>query len=641
MATMDVTQVGGLKKTIHILNKVGEFSRWTNIIGLSGFFIMVVLSFVDVIMRYFFNSPIRYVSELIEVGMITSIFLAIAYTQNQKGHISVDVIVSRLTPKPRVILEFITTVLGLGIFAIIIWQNVVEIPFVLANNIVHTQSFPVSKAPFLALIVLGCSILWIFLVRDLLVKIVEARELGMSWYNWLLMFSIPALILVFAMLWAQPTLWQMSYITVGFIGIIALLVLFLMGMPISFSLFLISFLFVGHIRGANIAFDIIATDFYRTAGTYSFSAVNFFVLIGFFCLFAAFGVDLYRAAYKWIGHIRGGLAIATIGACTGYAAIVGDCISAVATMGSVALPEMKKYNYDNRLTTGCICAGAILGPIIPPSVTFLFYGLFTHMSIGDLFVAGIIPGLITAILFIVAVYIWCRISPSAGLAGEKSTWRERIISLKATTPVVILFILVIGGIYKGVFTPTEGGSIGAGIVFLLSLVMRRFTWKSFTGAMLDSGKVISMIFLIVIGGVMFTHFMAWCNMSDTITKYIASLHLAPVVYVIATLIVMFVLGCFMDIMPILLIVVPILHPIAVSLGIDPIWFAVLVVLDINLGSLTPPVGIVLFVMKGIAKDIPMDTIYKGTLPFVVGSVLAMAIVFVAPSLATWLPSVLK
>jgi tripartite ATP-independent transporter DctM subunit len=413
------------------------------------------------------------------------------------------------------------------------------------------------------------------------------------------------------------------------------------GYAISFALLLVSFIFTFHIRGSTIAFDIIATDIYRTTGTYSFSAVNFFVLVGYFCLFAGFGADLYRAAYKWFGHLRGGLAIATVGACTGYAAIVGDSLSATATMGAVALPEMKKYKYDDRLSAGSICGGAFLGPIIPPSVTFVFYGLFTKMSIGDLFVAGIIPGVIIAMIFCTIIIVWCQRNPSIGPPGEKSTWLPRIVSLKAGGPVLILFVLVIGGIYMGAFTPTEGGSIGAMISFLLGLGMRRFTWKNFAEAMLESGKVISMIFLIIIGAVLFTRFAAWCNMSETITSFFVGLGLSPLVFAAVVLFIFFILGCIMDIMPLLLIGVPILHPIAVSLGLNPIWFAVLVVLVINLGSLTPPVGLILFVFKGMAKNISMATVYRGAMPFVIGILLGMVLIFFIPSLATWLPAALK
>jgi TRAP-type C4-dicarboxylate transport system permease small subunit len=371
--------MGGLNALINVLNKVGVFSRWTNVIGITGFFLMICFTFVDVIMRYVFNSPIRYVTELVEVMMITSIFLAIAHTLNVDGHVSVDLITSKLKPRPRLILDFLTTILGLGIFTIVIWQTIEEIPWILANNVIHTQSFHVSKAPFLAIIALGSTCLWLLLLRNLLVKIVEVQKLGMKGYHWLLMFGLPVAVLALAGLWAQPTLMQTSLTTAGMIGIIAALVLFLAGMPISFALFFVSFLFSFHIRGANIAYDIVATDIYRTTGTYSFAAVNFFVLLGFFCLYAGFGTDLYYAAYRWFGHLRGGLGTATVGACTGFAAIVGDSLSATATMGAVALPEMKKYNYDNRLSAGSICGGSFLGPIIPPSVTFIFYGLFTKV----------------------------------------------------------------------------------------------------------------------------------------------------------------------------------------------------------------------------------------------------------------------
>jgi TRAP-type C4-dicarboxylate transport system permease small subunit len=256
-------------------------------------------------MRYVFHSPIRYVTECVEVMMITSIFLAIAHTQDVKGHVNVDIITSKLKPRARLILEFVTTVLGLATFAVIIWQIVKEIPWVIANNMVHTQSFLVSKSPFLIVIALGCTALWLLLLRDLLVKIREARQIGMNWFYWLLAVILPAGMLVLAWIWAQPTMLQTSLTLAGGIGVLVALVLFLMGMPISFALLFTSIVFTMHIRGMDIAFNVIAADIYRTAGTYSFASVNFFVLLGFFCLFARFGEDLYFAAYKWMGHPAG------------------------------------------------------------------------------------------------------------------------------------------------------------------------------------------------------------------------------------------------------------------------------------------------------------------------------------------------
>jgi C4-dicarboxylate transporter, DctM subunit len=244
-------------------------------------------------------------------------------------------------------------------------------------------------------------------------------------------------------------------------------------------------------------------------------------------------------------------------------------------------------------------------------------------------------------MFCVTIYVWCRIKPLAGPSGEKSPWRPRLTSLKAGGPVAFLFIVVIGGIYLGIFTPTEGGAIGALGSFVIGLVMRRYTRKNFAQSLLETGKTASMVFLILIGGLMFTRFAAWCNLSGTVSNFIHMLALSPIGYTLVAIIMLFILGCFMDIMPIILIGIPILHPIAVALGINPIWFAILACVTINLGALTPPVGINLFVLKGLNKEISMTTIYAGSIPFVLGTLATIIILFAVPSLVTWLPSIMK
>lgn len=634
-------KMNGLNKAISILSKVGIFSRWTNVIGIAVLFLMVCVTFVDVILRYIFNSPIKGVLEITEVLMILAVFLAVAHTQNEKAHVTVDLVTGRLSPKARIVMELITALLGLGIFAVAIWRVFVQTLYFAAHNQMHSQYFNIPSTPFAAIIVLGCTLLWLLLLRDYLSKLVEGLKSSFAWHQWLWVVIVPVVIIVLAVFWMQPDLWKMSLSMVGLIGVIVSLILFLMGMPISFALILTSFVFVSHIRGLNIGLDMVGTELYRTTGSYSYSVLPFFVLMGFMCLHARFGEDLYFAAYKWVGHLKGGMAIATIGACTGFAAIVGDSVAATATMGAVALPQMRKYHYDDRLSAGSIVGGATLGPIIPPSVVFILFGLLTKVSIGDLFIAGIFPGLVIAAVFCGIIFFWCRINPKAGPAGEKSSWVPRLISLRAGGPVLVLFVVVIGGIYMGAFTPTEGGAIGAVVAFLLGLIMRRFTWKSFSQTLIDGGKTVSMVFLILIGGLMFTRLAAWCNMSSAVANFINGLGLPAPGFMVLVMVLLLILGCFIDLMPLLLIGVPILFPIAMSMGINPIWFGMLVCITINVGAITPPVGINLFVLKGLNKEIPMGVIYTGSLPFCIGTIVAIAILFFVPAISTWLPAALK
>jgi len=331
------------------------------------------------------------------------------------------------------------------------------------------------------------------------------------------------------------------------------------------------------------------------------------------------------------------LAITTIAASTAMSATVGDNVSVTATMTAVSLPEMRKYKYDDRLSAGCIAAGGTLGPIIPPSVVFIVYGLLTQVSIGSLLVGGILPGVILAFSFAVAIFIWCRINPNIGPPGERSSWGQRIKSLSATGPVLVLFLLVIGGMYFGIFTPNEAGGIGAIGTLILMLAYRRCSWKQFTQSLLDTVKVSSMVFLMVIGAQLFTRFCAWCDLGTSITNALNALGLSPFWDVIIIEAAFFILGFCVDPLPLLMMGVPIVHPIIVALGIDPIWFAVTTCIVINIGVISPPEGIVLFTIKAMAGDIPIGTIFRGVMPFVYASGVSVILLFAFPAIVTWLP----
>jgi tripartite ATP-independent transporter DctM subunit len=631
----------GLNKAVNILDRVGIFSRWTNVIGVAALSCMILVTFVNVFLRYVFNRPIAGVEAITEVIMICAIFFAVAHTHNTKSHISVDLVSNKLTEKPRLALEFITNLLSAGLFGIVSWRTLEHAIFLIQDSRVHDKFIGIPSGPFGVVIVIGCVSLFLLLIRDLLSQINDSLKFRLNWRYWLVMIGIPVVVVAFVYFWMQPDLWDIDLTTVGIIGVVFSLILFLSGMPVAYALIITSVIFLSHIRGLETALNMIGTEVYRNSGSYNWSVLPFFVTMGFICLFARFGEDLYFSAYKWIGHIKAGLSLATISACTGFAAIVGDSVSSTATMGAVALPQMKQYKYDDRLSAGCIVSGAGLGPIIPPSVAFIIIGVLTGLSIGDLFIAGVIPGIVIAGCYILTIYIWSRINPKVGPAGERSGWKARIISLRAGGPVLALFLLVIGGIYWGVFTPTEGGAIGAVGALLIGLVMVRFNWTRIYETLLESGKVISMTFIILIGSIMFTRFAAWCNLSNTLQDSIISMGLSPTLFTIVILAALLLLGCFIDLPPLLLIGIPLVYPVAVSLGINPIWFCVITVIVINLGAITPPVGINLFVLKGVDKTMPIGRIYAGVWPFVVGSIVAVAILFVAPALTTWLPQVLR
>ena len=634
--------MSAINRAISVLNKVGIFSRWTNIIGITALFSMIVLNFVDVILdTRLIHHPFKGTTALTEIMMIIGIWLAMAHSQNEKGHLSIDVITSRLSPRNRLSVDFIASILSLGTVAIIIWKTIDQAIYFGEKHMMHAQFLAIPSAPFAAIIALGAIAFWLLIFRDFLKIIVEAVQTHVSGFRWAVMIAVPVILAVLIVLFMQKGFWQIDLNLLAVIGIAFFLVLMLAGVPLATTMILTAIIFISNIRGSLTAFDMIATDMYRTSGSYAFSVLPFFMMMGFFALHARFGEDLYKAGYKWVGHMRGGLSYATIGACTGFAAIVGDPVASVSTMGSAAYPEMKKYNYDDHLSSGSIVAGSSLGPIIPPSSAFILVGLLTGVPIGTMLISGVVPGLLMAAIFCLVVYFWCRIYPDAGPAGERSAWKSRFISLKAGGPVLVVFLVCIGGIYMGIFTPTRGGAVGAFAAFVIALFMKRYNWKNFTQALLDGGKNVSTVFFILIGAQMFTRFLAWCNLSNNMTDFISGLGMSPTAFMIATMFFFLIMGCFIDILPMILIGFPVFFPIAMVLGIDPIWFCLLLVIIINLGGMTPPVGIIMFVFKNIRKDIPIATIYKGTLPFVLATIAAIIIIFLVPSLATWLPNLIK
>jgi tripartite ATP-independent transporter DctM subunit len=638
---VEISEKNWVDKVIHYLGYVGIFSRWTNWISMSIILIMTLLTFVDVIARYVFNSPILGVLEITDVMMICAVSLGIAYTQDQKGHVGIDLISSALKPKARIVLEFAVNFLGIEMFVIFVRQTFIQTLYFAYWHLPQGKFAALPRTPFSAIIVIGGILLTLVLLRDLLRNVAEAQKQQFSLRHWILMLGLPICITILVIFWMQPTLMHMNLVMVGLIGCIVSVILFMTGMPASFSMIIAGFVFIGHIRGTYTALDTISVVPYSTMGSYLWSVVIFFTFMGFLVYYARFGEDLYRAAYKWIGHIKGGLAIATIGGCAAMSAIIGDGTAVAATMTSVSLPEMRKYRYSDILSTGSIIGGSTLGPIIPPSTLFIIYGLLTQMSIGKLFVAGIIPGILFALIFSFVIYFWCRRNPQMGPPGPKETWGPRMSSLSAGGPVVILFLLVIGGLYAGIFTPLEGGGIGCVGAMILALIYKRLKWGNFTTSLLATSKVVSFVFLLIIGAQIFAQFTAWCNISDQLTTIVTNAHLPPRLIVFFIEIVLFLLGFAIDPLPLILIAIPVLHPVVVAMGVDPIWFAVITCLNINLAVITPPQGIILFTVKTMAKDIPISTIFKGAMPFVYATIAGIALCWFIPSIITWLPNILK
>jgi tripartite ATP-independent transporter DctM subunit len=377
---------------------------------------------------------------------------------------------------------------------------------------------------------------------------------------------------------------------------------------------------------------------YATAAAYGLSVIPLFMLMGMFLSYGGLGKDIFEAANAWLGHVKGGMAMATIGAIAVWSAISGSATATAASIGSIVLPEMKKHGYSDALATACVAAGGTLDILIPPSSVLVLYGILTEESIGKLLIAGTLPGILLAFFFAIVVYIWVRRHPKAAPVQPTVPFGRRVRALKPIWAVVVIFILVMGGIYRGFFTPTEAAAVGAFISLLISLISRRFQRSAMTQALGEAASTTAMLFFILIGAIVFSRFLAVTRIPFELSTFISSLDVPRWVIMGIIMVVMIFLGCFIEGISLMVLTVPILYPLIIELGYDGVWFGVMVVTLLNIGMVTPPVGINVYVTAGVAKDVPLMTIFRGAFPFWL-AMIAGAILFVAfPQIVLWLVS---
>jgi len=434
----------------------------------------------------------------------------------------------------------------------------------------------------------------------------------------------------------------MSPAVIGLIGVIAFFVLLLLKKPVAFAMALVGFLGFCALTSFDSGLYMVSTELYTNFSSYSLSVIPMFVWMGYLAYHSGIGTDLYNFAYKMIGHWPGGLAVATQFACGLFGAVCGSNTATAATMGAIALPEMRKYKYDDSLSTASIAAGGVLGVLIPPSVIFIVYGMSTEQSIGKLFLAGIIPGILLMLLYIGTILIRTAGNPDLGPKGPKASWKERFNALgKGLGETLAIFAISMGGLVFGWFTPTEAGAVGVSGVLFVSLLRRRINMKKLIASLKDTTKTSAMIMLIVAGAMMFGRFMAVSRLPFELANWTASLSLPPMVIMMIIILIYLFLGCFIDALAMVLLTIPIFYPVAVTtLGFDPIWFGVIVVMVVAMGVITPPVGMNVYIIKGIAKDVPLEKIFKGVWPFLICILIAIALLIIFPSIATFLPNLL-
>jgi len=435
----------------------------------------------------------------------------------------------------------------------------------------------------------------------------------------------------------------MSEFAAGIIGITAFFTLLALRMPIAYAMALVGFAGFSYLVSLPAAFSMVTQEIYSTFASPSLSVIAMFVWMGFLAFYSGIGTKLYVFAYKLIGHFPGGLAIATQAACAVFGAICGSNTATAATMGAIALPEMRKYKYDTSLATAGIAAGGVLGVLIPPSVIFIVYGMSTEQSVGALFMAGIIPAIILMLLYMIAIYILAKRNPDIAPAGPKAGWQERLSALRGGLgEVLIVFSISIGGLFAGWFTPTEAGAVGAAGVLAVAILGRRLDWEKFKNSLMDATRTTAMIMLMVAGAVVFGRFMAVSRIPFEFADWAGSLPLPAFAVMGIILIINLILGCFIDALALILLTIPIFYPVVVdTLGYDPIWFGVITVMVVAMGVITPPVGMNVYIIKGVAPDIPLEKIFQGVWPFLIALVVCLVLLVAFPQIATFLPNILS
>jgi tripartite ATP-independent transporter DctM subunit len=413
------------------------------------------------------------------------------------------------------------------------------------------------------------------------------------------------------------------------------------GMPLGFAMGLAGFLGTLLLIDVSASLALLGQTAYETGLAYNLSVIPMFVLMGYIAGEAGLSQSLYRACNAWLGHRRGGLALATIGACGAFAAICGSSLATAATMAQIALPEMRKYKYADKLATGSVAAGGTIGILIPPSVVMVIYGLLTETSISALFLAGFVPGILTVFGFMLAISIMVRIDPKLGPPAVRTAMPERIRVLGKVWGPALLFLVVIGGLYVGWFSPTEAASVGACGAFVLGLANRKTPRQLLQTTLIDTVKTTAMIFTVLIGAILFNNFLILASVPTLVSDWISGLPLGKIAILLVIVAMYFFLGCLLDSLAMILLTIPIVFPIVKALGYDPVWFGIIIVMVVELGLITPPIGMNVFVIKGMARDVPLETIFRGVTPFIVAQVILIVALIAFPGIALWLPSTMS
>jgi len=630
--------LGRLKKVVSLVERLNPLIRWLHKVNIGILFLWICFTFADVVLRYVFNHAVTGSKEYSEMVMVVLVFFSLAYTQLEKSHLSVDIITSHLSPKPAIMVSVATYALCIGAVGVLIWQSIINV-LSFINLGTQTATLAIPLFPFAVIISVGCALFLVVFLRDLLNAIIEGLRLGLRGWEWFLTFAIPVVVMGLLAMWMI-----LPGLEPGMVAIISIVVVFALvffGMPIAIALAIVAIVFVGHLSGLGPGLRMAGPVLFYQSASYTWSVIVLFIVMGYFIVVSGLGARAYDVAYKWGGHLPGGLAIATIGGSAAMAAVMGTPTAAGIAIGTVAFPEMRKRNYSERLASSVIVSGASLGPIIPPSVPLIIYGILSQTSIGKLFIAGIIPGLLLAIAFIMVVLLSCLFNPQLGPRGERTSWSARLSSLPAGIPIILLFLIILGGIYMGLFTAMEGGGIGAFMAFIIALSMGHLNWQKFTFALSEGLKFSVMLIFVLTCAMLIANFIGMSQLGIFLGDIIIGMGLSPFAFMIIILLICLALGTIMDAPIIAVLIIPTTYPIAQQLGIDLIHYGLVLTLAMNLGMMTPPYAMLIFtVRRAVCPDVSLGTIFRGIIPYCIITIVVIMLVIFFPQIVTWLPSLM-
>lgn len=611
------------------------FSSGSIIVSGGAVILMIGAIVSDVILRGVFNVSLSGTIEIVRVLMIIAVFGGMSYTALEKAHIRVDILINKFSEPVRLSLIAAADLLAIGVIAIITIETFIEAQTLWAEG-ATTGLLGIPFAPF----AFATGVFLFFFALALLVDFLEVvREvISKNARGWNILVPAIAVSVGLLLLSLDPSILtiRLSPSITGILGLIFMFVLIFLGVHIGAAMAFITLLGLSYLITPEAGRTLLSMTSQSIASDYIWSVFPMFAFLGLIASSIGFGKDIYETAYKWLGHLPGGLAAATVAGCSAFAAIVGDSTTGVVTMSTVSYPEMKKRRYSEKLMTGCICAGGAIGILIPPSLGLLVYGIVTEQSIGKLFLAGLIPGILETLAMILYIYVACKRKPELGPPGEATPFREKIRSLKSAWHVIALFVLVIGGIYTGIFTPYEAAAVGSFAVIVIGLFTKRLNFKKFSNGVIEASKMTAMLLFIFVYANALGQFLTVSQIPVTLANFVIGLEVNRYGTLAAIIVLYLLLGCVMNVLPAMILTLPILFPTVVGLGFDPIWFGVIVTITLEIGVLTPPIGMNVFAMSGIVKDVPIYTMFKGVFPFWIVMLFVLLILILFPQISLFL-----